>query len=245
MTPLISVIVAVYNGENYLEDCLNSLLKQTYERTEYIVIDGGSTDSTLNIIKKYEKHLTYWISEPDKGVYDAWNKGINTAKGEWIAFIGSDDIYLPNALENYVDYLKTSNSSFDYISSKVVVVDRDLTPKRVIGDGWNWFMFKKYMNTAHVGSLHSISYFKKYGLYDLSFKIVGDYEMLLRAGENLIAGFVNTETALMRMGGISDSTKAIKEKRDAKIKHRTMSKFSCNIDYYMGYIKYNIRKILL
>ena len=98
-SPLISIITVVYNGSKTLKQTIDSVLSQNYKNIEYIVIDGGSNDGTLDIIKKYESHINYWISEPDKGLYDAMNKGISAAKGVLIGMINSDDWYELNAVE--------------------------------------------------------------------------------------------------------------------------------------------------
>jgi len=90
--PLISIITVVYNGEKYLEKAIKSVINQTYPNVEYIIIDGGSTDGTLDIIKKYENYIDYWVSEKDCGIYDAMNKGVSLAKGDWVYFLGADDI---------------------------------------------------------------------------------------------------------------------------------------------------------
>lgn len=92
--PHISIIIATYNAEAYLNRCLNSILAQSYKNTEVIIVDGGSSDNTLNIIRQYSSFITKWISEPDKGIYDALNKGIGLARGKWIYFLGADDILL-------------------------------------------------------------------------------------------------------------------------------------------------------
>jgi len=89
--PLITVITVVFNGEKYLEETIQSIINQTYDNVEYIIIDGGSTDGTLDIIKKYENKIDYWISEKDKGIYDAMNKGIDVATGDWINFMNAGD----------------------------------------------------------------------------------------------------------------------------------------------------------
>ncbi len=98
--PLITVITVVFNGEKYLEETILSVINQTYDNVEYIIIDGGSTDGTLNIILKYEYALDYWVSEKDKGIYDAMNKGIDLTTGDWINFMnGGDSFYRSNILE--------------------------------------------------------------------------------------------------------------------------------------------------
>ena len=105
---LVSIITVVYNGEKYLEQTIQSVINQTYPNIEYIIIDGGSTDGTLEIIKKYKKHISYWVSEPDKGIFDAVNKGIDIAKGKLIGMINSDDWYEPKAVEIIVEAYKNN-----------------------------------------------------------------------------------------------------------------------------------------
>jgi len=105
--PLISIITVVKNNEKYLEETIQSVVNQNFKNFEYIIVDGKSTDGTIEIIKKYNNKIDYWISENDKGIYDAFNKGLDIANGNLIGFVNSDDILTPNALEilnNY--YLK-------------------------------------------------------------------------------------------------------------------------------------------
>src|SRR5688572_4810851 len=90
--PLLSIITVVYNGEQLLEKTILSILNQTYTNIEYLIIDGRSKDRTVDIIKKYENKISYWVSEPDKGIYDAMNKGMNAAKGDYIWFINAGDV---------------------------------------------------------------------------------------------------------------------------------------------------------
>ena len=89
INPKISVVTVSYNAVETIEETILSIINQTYDKVEYIIIDGGSTDGTVDIIKKYADHLAYWVSEPDKGIYDAMNKGIDVATGDYINFMNS------------------------------------------------------------------------------------------------------------------------------------------------------------
>ena len=104
--PKLSIITVVLNGEKYLEETIKSVLNQQYKNFEYIIIDGGSTDGTLEIIKRYNDELEYWISEKDKGIYDAFNKGMILAKGDYVGIVNSDDVYVDGAFEILNKYIK-------------------------------------------------------------------------------------------------------------------------------------------
>ena len=103
--PKISIVTPNYNGGQFLEETILSVIGQNYPNLEYIIIDGGSTDNSVEIIKKYEKHLAYWVSEKDKGQSDAINKGFDRSTGEIMAWLNSDDLYMPNTLKKVVDFI--------------------------------------------------------------------------------------------------------------------------------------------
>lgn len=107
MYPKISIVTPNYNYGHFLEQTIQSVISQDYPNLEYIIIDGGSTDNSLEIIKKYEKHLSYWVSEPDKGMYDAINKGFQKSTGDVMAWINSDDVYFPWALQTVSEIFST------------------------------------------------------------------------------------------------------------------------------------------
>ncbi len=103
MKPLVSIITPSYNQVQYLEDTIQSVIQQDYPNIEYIVVDGGSTDGSLEVIERYKNKLAWWVSEPDQGQADAINKGFRKASGEIIAWLNSDDLYLPGAISSAVE----------------------------------------------------------------------------------------------------------------------------------------------
>jgi glycosyltransferase involved in cell wall biosynthesis len=114
---LISIITVVLNDKDGLEKTIKSVINQTYKNFEYIIIDGGSTDGTIDIIKKYEKHIDYWISKPDKGIYDAMNKGAKKAKGEYLYFLNADDYLIDKNTLEKVSYLC---EDYDFVYGNII-----------------------------------------------------------------------------------------------------------------------------
>lgn len=121
--PLISVITVSYNAVTTIEQTILSVINQTYSNIEYIIIDGGSTDGTVDIIRKYADRIAYWVSEPDKGIYDAMNKGTKKANGEYIAFLNSDDWYELDAVSIIAQFADGKN---DLISGIIKLYKNDL-----------------------------------------------------------------------------------------------------------------------
>ena len=241
--PLISIITVVFNGEKYLEETIQSVINQTYPNVEYIIIDGGSTDGTLDIIKKYEHAIDYWVSEPDRGIYDAMNKGIVLKMGKWVAFLGAGDVYTDYATQTYVNEIWQSED-IEYISSKIGITKGE-NFLRTVGCKWDWKIFSKYMNVGHVGSMHNEQLFKKLGLFDIKYNIAGDYDFLLRSGDKLRALFIDQVLAYMDAKGVSNSNiKVFKETYEAKIKNKSRSKLLSKIDMYVGIFKWRLRIII-
>jgi glycosyltransferase involved in cell wall biosynthesis len=210
---------------------------------ELLVLDGGSCDGTVEMLRRYDDQIDYWASEPDGGIYDAWNKAVKIARGEWIAFLGSDDRYFPDALRNYVDYILRSGCDLDYVSShNLLLYANGITRK--IGSAWNWAMFRNRMNVVHVGSLHHRCLFKRFGFYNTDYRIVGDYELLLRARSTLRAGFVDAVTVEMRVGGSSDSLRALDEALKAKVLTGGRSRTAAALENFWARIKFRVRRWL-
>lgn len=209
--PLISVIVAVYNAGSTIQQCLESVARQTYPDKELIVIDGGSTDETVAILEDSHSKLTYWISEPDRGVYSAWNKGLVRAKGEWICFLGADDFFWDDSvLERMAQTLSCLPQNVRVAYGQVMLVDHAGEPFKLFGEPWECARkdFNKCMTIPHVGTMHRSSLFSSQGKFDVSFRIAGDYELLLRELIANEAAFIpDIIIAGQRLGGMSTNVR--------------------------------------
>lgn len=237
--PIISIITVVYNGAKTLRATMESILPHLSDEVEYIVIDGGSTDGTQDIIAEYADRLAYWVSERDGGIYDAWNKGLSRSSGRYISFVGADDVLLPDAMSTYLSHIR-QQPEIEYWSSKVAFGH---PAGRVIGQPWRWDRSRRYMTAAHVGSLHRRDLYERLGIYDTSYRIVGDYELLLRAGPSLQAGFVDQVTAVMGDGGVSNKLvkHALAETARAKKETNATSLAEAHFDHIAARLKQAIR----
>ena len=203
-SPLFSIITVVYNNEKYLEETILSVLKQSYKNFEYIIVDGGSTDRTLEIIKKYNNKINYWVSEKDKGIYDAFNKGMSLCRGNFIGIINSDDIYTKNSLKIISSYIK-KKPVFDFIFGSVRKhwgILHGYKPNKIF---YSWGFY----------SSHSTGFFirrsaaQKVGLYDLKYKYHADYDYFYRLiVQKKMTGLATKKkeiTGIFRRGGFSST----------------------------------------
>lgn len=199
--PLISIITVVYNGARYLEETILSILNQSYPNIEYIVIDGGSTDGTLDIIKRYENDIDYWVSEKDEGIYDAMNKSIKCITGKWILFMGSDDtLFSPYTVELISKYMTSANTI--YYGD---VIMRPLN-KQYCGEISKSKILKK--NICHQSIFYPLSVFKKYS-YNTKYYIYADYDLNLKCFTNKTIHFqyIPQVIANFNINGISSNKK--------------------------------------
>jgi glycosyltransferase involved in cell wall biosynthesis len=222
----VSIIMAVFNGAETLQSALNSVFEQNYDNLELIIVDGASTDSSIDIIKKNNSKISYWISEPDKGIYDAWNKAIKVAHGDYICFIGCDDCFAyPNAIKDLVDCIGEPNTPPSIISANYRLIDKNGREILVRGDKYSWLAMKVRMAVAHPGMLHHKGLFNNGG-YDTQYSIAADYELLLRQGPLKNINYLNRVTVLMGNEGVSNLRvyETLRQVRDIQLKHVSMSR---------------------
>ena len=226
-SPVITVIVAVYNGADTLQQCIDSVVNQVYPSRQLIIVDGNSTDGTVQLLNENSEYIDYWISEPDSGVYNACNKGLRQANGDWICFLGADDFFWDDhVLERLSRTLPTVSPDIRLAYGQIMLIgtgDEVLFP---VGESWDTFRsrFHKGACLPHQGVLHRRELFEEIGQFDESFRIGGDYEIMLRELKDAEAVFMpDMIVASMRQGGLSsnpsETLQAMRDIRRAQKMH--------------------------
>jgi len=238
--PLISIVTVVYNSVDTLEQTLLSIINQTYSNIEYIIIDGGSTDGTIDIIKKYNNKIHYWVSEPDEGLYYAMNKGLQAANGKWINFMNSgDSFYTPTTIDelfagDVTDKIIYGDVIFSFDGKNSVYVKAQ-----------NLDFFWKGMPFVHQASFINTSVMKAYA-FDVSYKLIADYNSLYKIyKDGYQFRYVNIPVCNFQAGGISDNNpKSIAEcqRMIFQVHNELKVKLYYHYRYIECMIKYNFAK---
>ena len=207
----ISIITVVYNNEKTINEAIQSVLSQTYQNIEYVIIDGKSRDNTVNLINDYKENLGYFISEQDKGLYDAMNKGILACTGDVIGILNSDDLYQDSEVIAAVMEEFIKDAELDILYGNLVYVKSDDTNKVVR----NW-KSKSYYNSffenanvpPHPALFVRNTVYKKAGLFDLQYKLAADYELMLRMFKkhNFKSKYFDRLVIKMRLGGATNKS---------------------------------------
>ncbi len=207
--PLISIITVVINGAATLRDTIESVLSQTYDNLEYIVVDGGSNDGVIDILQQYEHAIDYWVSEKDNGIYDAMNKGIALSSGEYVGTMNADDLFATSdVVQSLADRLKATNT--DAIFSSLNIVDKNninkLIRKYRVEKLSPWLLRIGVM-PPHPTFYCKRSCLERAGAYKTDYHIAADFEMLVRLciKQKISWEFLDKVTVIMRSGGISNS----------------------------------------
>ncbi|MCC6207813.1 MAG: glycosyltransferase [Gammaproteobacteria bacterium] len=207
--PLITIVTVTYNCAPTLEDTIKSVLSQSYENLEYIIIDGGSSDGTLDIIRQYEDRISYWISENDNGIYDAMNKGIRAATGEYVGMLNADDYF------SSADVLKWVSEAMDSQEVDAVHGNLDIVDKNNVRRTLRHYRLKHF-NPKHlrfgIVPAHPTFYCKKelydkVGPYKTNYRVAADSEMITRILVKYSArlGYIDRSMVKMRSGGVSNN----------------------------------------
>ncbi len=237
-SPYISVITVCFNAAEFIEQAIQSVLSQSYPLVEYIVIDGGSTDGTVEVIRRYESRLAYWHTRPDGGIAQAFNLGLDQAHGDWVLFLNADDLLLgPGVIEQMVPYL-LSHKEADVVFGQMISLTREKEPTpvplcQIGGHAWHWGEFRKANMIPHQAAFTRRGYFERVGRFDESYHIAMDYDHFLRAGEGLRAQFVPLPVVGMRAGGVgvSNIVVTLREFKRAQIHNRALPRWFAEVNF--------------
>lgn len=206
----ITIVTVAYNSAKTIKDTIESVLSQTYKNYEYIIVDGKSKDNTLDIVKEYEPRFEgrlRWISEPDKGIYDAMNKGISMATGDVVGILNSDDVYYDNSILDRVISAFIENGCDSVFGNLQFVKENDLTTivRTWKGSVYTKNAFLKGWHPAHPTFYVKKEIYDKYGLFDISLAVSADFELMLRFIEKkeITTHYIDYNIVKMRMGGES------------------------------------------
>lgn len=202
--PKISIITVSYNAVSTIEQTILSVINQDFQNYEYIIIDGGSTDGTIEIIKKYQDRITYWVSEPDKGIYDAMNKGIKIGKGELVSLLNSDDWYEKGALSTVANNF-CLNPNVDIFHGLLRIINIANNEPSLVRGHYSSNLYNGMIE--HPTCFVKRELFDNIGGFDLSYKSAADYDWMLKVkngGANFL--LITEILANFRTGGMSSSS---------------------------------------
>lgn len=244
--PLVSVITVVYNGEAHLAQTMASVLGQSYDNIEYIIVDGGSTDGTVKIIRRFENQIDYWVSESDQGIYDAMNKGIDLAHGDLIGLLNADDYYEPEAIKWVVgQYQKDQEKTIYYGNNYVIQEDLKLRYK-----SYPHMQYWRGMCVCHQALFVHKDVYGIIGKYDTHFKMAADYHFILRSFFSGISyRYINEFLVNYRNTGLSsdDYLLSIGEAKDAHKMYYTnfsFERFVYLLFYYKTFFIFYLQKVI-
>lgn len=204
----ISIITVCYNSAKTIEKTLRSVASQTYQEIEYILVDGASTDNTLEIVSSYKHIIDHLVTEPDKGLYDAMNKGIALASGDYVGIINSDDTFFnPDVITDVVHFLSSNNNLEACVGNIIQHNEKGETKRLYNSSLWMPAKLKIGFMPPHPSIFFKRDLFNMHGTYKLDFKIAADYELITRffLGKGISWGYSGITTTAMLIGGVSSS----------------------------------------
>ena len=200
--PRLSIIIATWNAARTFERCLRSITEQDFTDWELLIADGASTDGTVDLIRQQEPHITWWQSKKDDGIYDAWNQALANAHGDYVAFLGADDVWhAPSTLRLIFDAI--DDKELDLVTGRGLLVDSKGKLYHEFGGAWDYRKVERRMTICHPGALHRRDLFERYGKFDTSYRISADYDFLLRLPSDLRSLHVDMVLTDITDGGVS------------------------------------------
>jgi len=201
----ISVVTVSYNAAATIADTIESVFGQSYLNIEHIVVDGGSSDGTVDVLRQYDADIYAWVSEPDRGIYDAMNKGLSMATGDVIGFLNADDVYANSGVLDRIQGVFSDNTIDACFSDLQFIDDQNKVVRLYSSARFSPEQLRNGWMPAHPTLYVRKSFFDKVGLFRLDYKIAADYEWIVRAfiSQNVAWKYVPEVWVKMRIGGIS------------------------------------------
>lgn len=218
VAPRLSIIIATWQAALTLERCLQSIMNQEFTDWELLIADGASTDGTVDLISEYEQHIAWWQSEKDHGIYDAWNRALRRARGEYVCFLGADDAWAETDSLTRL-FAAIGNNQYNLVTSCGLFSDSATGKSFTFGSAWDYGRIGRRMVVCHPGLLHHRSLFETYGLFDTRYRIAGDLDFLLRLPPDLSALHVDTTSVVVEAAGVSrrNVLERLREQREVLI----------------------------
>ena len=206
----ISIVTVVYNCVNTIRGCIDSVLAQDYDDVEYIIIDGGSNDGTVDVVNEYKSGIARFVSEKDKGIYDAMNKGVRMATGDVVGILNADDFFYSNDTLSKIAAAFKGNAQLDATIADIVFVNENNSRilRHYHAKKWRPSKFAWGFMPPHPSFFSKRRLFDELGYYKIDYKIAADYELLIRYlyVNKINYQYLPISTTRMRMGGVSTKT---------------------------------------
>jgi glycosyltransferase involved in cell wall biosynthesis len=242
---LISIVTPVLNDASYLEQTIQSVIAQDYDNIEYIIIDGGSTDGTIDIIKKYEDNIDFWVSESDKGIYDAQNKGVARAGGEYFAILNSGDYYASTDVISRVAECITDHPGVDYVYSNALLI-KIMEGRRIVRFYSDMANIWKFTPVSHPTLFSRTGLFMGLGGFDLSYRVAADYDYMCKLYVDQTKGIkLDQFSVYVRQGGFSCLNKQSPKEMFLIQKHHHPSQTRTYVNYFSKIVHfYSLRWLI-
>jgi len=246
-SPVITILVATWNSAPDLEDFLESLLNQSWQDWQLLLLDNASQDGSDEVVARAKSRLRppqqlIWSSQPDHGIYDAWNRGLKLARGHYLCFIGADDRFVSE--HSLANIMKSVDSRAELITAQNAYYSRTGRFLRVWGSAWRWSRMRQSMNIAHPGMLVHQDLFRKYGDFDDSFHICGDYEWFLRLPAGVKAVHLEIPVLKVIQGGVSHTRIRQVYAETFQAQRRHCGLFTAAVHWCLNWIKFARRRMI-
>ena len=236
--PFFSVIIATKNISEEFHDTMKSILEQNFKSYEITLIDSSNDEMSKSIISSYTDKVDHFLNKGDKGIYDAWNQGLEVSNGNWIIFLGSGDTLIANIFEKVFD--KIENSGLELFLTNINLVSNN-NIKIIKPSKFSLSNLSKFIQPPHPGIFHNKNLFNKYGKFNNQYKIAGDYELLLRIVEKVNYEILDLTSVNMIAGGISQTIKVLNEGFRIQYADKRLGITSIVYNYLRLFLKLNFK----